>query len=83
LVEPAHLGLPEHLRHPNPLDVDVKLTRMCRIVLGIVGVEWVVWCHTSNVGVQELMFAKSLAFGGVVDGEGWVKLQQASFDALE
>lgn len=83
LIQSSHLRLPQHLRHPNPLNIDVQLTRVRRVVLRIVSIERVFRTHTADVGVQELVLAEGLTLGGVVEGEGFVVLEKASFDSLE
>lgn len=50
---------------------------------GVVGVERVVGRESSDESVQQLVFAECLSLGGVVDGEEWVVLEQASLDGAQ
>jgi hypothetical protein len=82
LIRSSHLRLPQHLGHPDPLDIEVDLGVVFQ-ALGIVSVERVVGRQSPYESVKELMLAEGLTFGGMVDGEEWVVFEETGFDGLK
>ena len=82
LVRSSHVRLPQHLRHSDPLDVEVQL-RVVLEALGVVRVERVVWGEAADERVEELVLAQGEASGGMVEREGWVVLEETGFDFLQ